>query len=100
MMAYEVNVKTAFLCSRAVVPHMKKLGKGAIINTGSESGELTRKQGGEFSAYGSAKAALHRLTAMMAHQWGPEVRVNCIAPGTIDTPRPGRNGARRAGRGR
>ena len=25
----------------------------------------------------------------MAHQWGPEVRVNCIAPGTIDTPRPG-----------
>ncbi len=26
---------------------------------------------------------------MMAYQWGPEVRVNCIAPGTIDTPRPG-----------
>jgi NAD(P)-dependent dehydrogenase (short-subunit alcohol dehydrogenase family) len=70
MMAYEVNVKSAFLCSRAVVPHMKKLGKGAIINTGSESGDLNRKQGGEFSAYASAKAALHRLTAMMAYQWG------------------------------
>ena len=28
------------------------------------------------------------LTLHMAHQWGPEVRVNCIAPGTIDTPRP------------
>src|SRR5262249_2527042 len=84
-----VNVKTAFLCARAVVPQMKKQGKGAIINTGSESGELNRKQGGEFSAYGSAKAALHRLTNMMAYQWGPEVRVNCIAPGTINTPRPG-----------
>jgi 7-alpha-hydroxysteroid dehydrogenase len=89
MMAYDVNVKSAFLVSRTVVPHMKKLGKGAIVNTGSESGELTRKQGGEFSAYGAAKAALHRLTVMMAYQWGPEVRVNCIAPGTIDTPRPG-----------
>jgi NAD(P)-dependent dehydrogenase (short-subunit alcohol dehydrogenase family) len=88
MMAYEVNVKSAFLCSRAVVPHMKKLGKGAIVNTGSESGEINRRQGGEFSAYASAKAALHRLTVMMAYQWGPEVRVNCIAPGTIDTPRP------------
>lgn len=88
MMAYEVNVKTAFLCARAVVPHMKALGKGAIVNTGSESGILNRRQGGEFSAYGSAKAALHRLTVFMAYQWGPEVRVNCIAPGTIDTPRP------------
>jgi NAD(P)-dependent dehydrogenase (short-subunit alcohol dehydrogenase family) len=89
MMAYEVNVKSAFLCARAVVPHMKALGKGAIVNTGSESGILNRRQSGEFSAYGSAKAALHRLTVYMAFQWGPEVRVNCIAPGTIDTPRPG-----------
>ena len=86
--AYEVNVMSAVLCSRAVVPHMKRLGKGVIVNTGSESGELNRRQGGEFSAYASAKAALHRLTVMMAYQWGPEVRVNCIAPGTIDTPRP------------
>ncbi len=34
MMAYDVNVKSAFLVSRTVVPHMKKLGKGAIVNTG------------------------------------------------------------------
>ncbi|HEX3246227.1 MAG TPA: SDR family oxidoreductase [Chloroflexota bacterium] len=88
MTAYEVNVKTAVLCSRAVVPHMKRQGKGAIVNTGSVSGDLGRKQAGEFSAYGAAKAALHRLTNIMAYQWGPEVRVNCIAPGTIDTPRP------------
>lgn len=89
MMAYDVNVKTAFLCAKAVVPHMKAAGKGVIVNTGSESGILNRRQGGEFSAYGSAKAALHRLTVFMAYQWGPEVRAVCIAPGTIDTPRPG-----------
>ena len=88
MRTYEVNVVSAFLCSRAVVPHMKSRGKGAIINTGSVSGLSLRRQGGEFSAYGSAKAALHALTIYMAHQWSPEVRVNCIAPGTIDTPRP------------
>ena len=40
------------------------------------------------AAYGSAKAALMNLTLHMAHQWGPEIRVNCIAPGIIDTPRP------------
>lgn len=88
MRTYEVNVKSAFLCSRAVVPQMKSQGKGSIINTGSVSGLNLRKQGGEYSAYGASKAALHTLTIYMAHQWGPEVRVNCIAPGTIDTPRP------------
>jgi 3-oxoacyl-[acyl-carrier protein] reductase len=66
---------------------MRKQGKGAIVNTGSISGLNLRKQGGEYSAYGASKAALHTLTVYMAHQWGPEVRVNCIAPGTIDTPR-------------
>ena len=40
------------------------------------------------AAYGCAKAAVMNLTLHMAHQWGPEVRVNCIAPGIIDTPRP------------
>lgn len=88
MRTYEVNVKSAFLCSRAVVPHMKARGKGSIVNTGSVSGLNLRKQTGEYSAYGASKAALHALTVFMAHQWGPEVRVNCIAPGTIDTPRP------------
>jgi NAD(P)-dependent dehydrogenase (short-subunit alcohol dehydrogenase family) len=88
MRAYEVNVLSAVICARAVVPHMKALGKGSIINTGSVSGLNLRKQGGEYSAYGASKAALHALTASMAHQWGPEVRVNCVAPGTIDTPRP------------
>lgn len=85
---YAVNVKSAFLCARAVAPRMKTQGKGVIVNTGSMAGLTGHKQRGEYSAYGAAKAALHRLTEYMAHQWAPEVRVNCIAPGTIDTPRP------------
>ena len=88
MMAYEVNTKSAFLCAKTVVPSMKANGKGSIINIGSISGRGTKKERADMAAYGCAKAAVMNLTLHMAHQWGPEVRVNCIAPGIIDTPRP------------
>lgn len=88
MSAYAVNTKSAFLCAKAVVPTMKRHGKGTIINIGSISGRSTKKERADMAAYGSAKAAVMNLTLHMAHQWGPEVRVNCIAPGIIDTPRP------------
>ena len=88
MMAYEINTKSAFLCAKTVVPVMKARGKGSIINIGSISGRGTKKERADMAAYGSAKAAVMNLTLHMAHQWGPEVRVNCIAPGIIDTPRP------------
>ena len=88
MMAYEINTKSAFLCAKTVVPVMKARGKGNIINIGSISGRGTKKERADMAAYGSAKAAVMNLTLHMAHQWGPEVRVNCIAPGIIDTPRP------------
>ncbi|HSF59734.1 MAG TPA: SDR family NAD(P)-dependent oxidoreductase [Candidatus Binatia bacterium] len=88
MSAYAVNTKSVFLSAKAVVPSMKLHGKGSIINIGSISGRGTKKERADMAAYGSAKAALMNLTLHMAHQWGPEVRVNCIAPGIIDTPRP------------
>jgi NAD(P)-dependent dehydrogenase (short-subunit alcohol dehydrogenase family) len=88
MRAYEINTKSAFLCARTVVPPMKSQGQGSIINIGSISGRGTKKERADMAAYGSAKAAVMNLTVHMAHQWGPEVRVNCIAPGIIDTPRP------------
>lgn len=88
MTAYEVNTKSAFLCAKAVVPAMKTNGKGSIVNIGSISGRGTKKERADMAAYGCAKAAVMNLTLHMAHQWGPEVRVNCIAPGIIDTPRP------------
>ena len=89
MGVYDINVKTAFLCSKAVVPHMKERGKGAIVNIGSISGRSTKTERPNMAAYGTAKAAVMNLTFHMANQWGPEVRVNAVAPGIIDTPRPG-----------
>jgi len=88
MGAFEVNVKGTFLCSKAVVPIMKAQGKGVIINIGSNAGRTAHTRP-EMAAYAAAKAAVMNLTVNMAHQWGPEIRVNCIAPGVIGTPRPG-----------
>jgi 7-alpha-hydroxysteroid dehydrogenase len=88
MMAYEVNTKSAFLCAKAVAPAMKSAGKGSIINIGSISGRGTKKERSDMAAYGTAKAAVMNLTIHMAQHWGPEIRVNAIAPGIIDTPRP------------
>lgn len=88
MGAFDVNVKSAFLCAKAMVPVMKRQGKGVIVNIGSISGRSTKRERPDMAAYGSAKAAVMNLTFHMANQWGPEVRVNAIAPGIIDTPRP------------
>jgi NAD(P)-dependent dehydrogenase (short-subunit alcohol dehydrogenase family) len=88
MKAYEVNTKSAFLCAKAVAPVMKSAGKGSIVNIGSISGRGTKKERADMAAYGAAKAAVMNLTIHMAQHWGPEIRVNAIAPGIIDTPRP------------
>jgi NAD(P)-dependent dehydrogenase (short-subunit alcohol dehydrogenase family) len=78
------NLKTVFLCSKAVARRMIKRGKGSIINMSSIAGI----QAYNLSApYGAAKAGIINLTQTMALQWGPYgIRVNVIAPGLIETP--------------
>jgi NAD(P)-dependent dehydrogenase (short-subunit alcohol dehydrogenase family) len=56
--------------------------KGAIVNIGSVSG--TRPSPGTV-AYGAAKAGLLGLTQNLAHEWGPEIRVNALVVGYIET---------------
>jgi 7-alpha-hydroxysteroid dehydrogenase len=81
--AYNVNLLTMFMCSVAVVPIMKKQGKGVIVNIASEAGR--RASPGQ-AGYGAAKAAVINMSESMAAEWGPEVRVNAIAIGGIETP--------------
>src|SRR3979409_1601295 len=78
-----VNVKSIYLLSREVIPHMQKAGGGTIINTASGWG-LT---GGPKAAfYCSSKGAFVLLTKAMAVDHGPQhIRVNCICPGDTDT---------------
>lgn len=83
MEAYKLNVGTMFLCSKAVQPIMKKQGKGSIINIASIAG---RGASINAAAYGAAKAGVINMTLTMAHEWGPEIRVNAVAVGGIETP--------------
>lgn len=78
------NLSAIFWACRAAVPHMLEGGYGSIINTASTLG-LIGSEG--FAAYGAAKAGLVMLTKQIAVEFGPVVRANVIAPGSIDTPR-------------
>jgi len=78
-----VNLRSVYLCSKYVVPYMLAAGGGAIVNNASLSGLMpTRNE----AAYSAAKAGVIALTKSTALEYGPTVRVNCVAPGHIRTP--------------
>ena len=78
------NLDAIFWACRAAIPHLLEADGGSIINTASVLG-LIGSEG--YAAYGAAKAGLVALTRQIAVEYGPEVRANVIAPGSIDTPR-------------
>jgi 3-oxoacyl-[acyl-carrier protein] reductase len=64
--------------SRAVIPHMREIGGGVIINIGSTAGIRPRPG---LTWYNSSKGAVHILSRSMAAELAPDrIRVNCIAP--------------------
>ena len=80
----ETNVSGAFYLIRALAPGMVSRGRGAIVTISSMWG---RAGASCEAAYSASKAALIALTQALAKELGPSgVRVNCIAPGVIDTP--------------
>jgi 3-oxoacyl-[acyl-carrier protein] reductase len=82
MKILRTNLLGSFFCSRAAVPHMLKAGEGAIVNVVSIAGFLGH---GSSIAYSASKAAVINMTKCFARTFGPEIRVNGIAPGAIDT---------------
>ncbi len=79
-----VNLKSAFLCTQAVLPHMRARRWGRIINISSIGARIGARSSSV--AYGAAKAGLEGLTRAYALRLAPEgVTVNAIAPGLIDT---------------
>jgi len=81
----DVNLKGAFLFCKGVVPVMQQQGSGAIVNVSSVSGRTKALWAGV--NYVASKAGLIGLTMCLANQLAADgIRVNCVAPGTIETP--------------
>ncbi|MFH2111659.1 MAG: glucose 1-dehydrogenase [Candidatus Bathyarchaeota archaeon] len=79
----EVNLRSAFLCSKAVYPAMKEVGSGKIINIGSMTSLFG---GGKLMAYGTSKGGIVAMTRALAVAWATDnIQVNAILPGWIDT---------------
>ena len=79
---YAVNVVGSYQMVRACAPAMKKGGRGAVVNVSSIAG----KNGmGSSIAYAASKGALNTMTMSLARVLGPEIRVNAVCPGMVDT---------------
>jgi NAD(P)-dependent dehydrogenase (short-subunit alcohol dehydrogenase family) len=79
----QVNLVGAYLCCRAVIPVMRKQGRGKIINL-SGSGATSAPY--HLSAYGSSKAAVIRLTEILSLELADSnIQVNALGPGSIHT---------------
>ncbi|HET8887640.1 MAG TPA: SDR family oxidoreductase [Candidatus Angelobacter sp.] len=78
---FAVNVRAPFLVSQLCVPELRRA-HGRIINMGSLGGQ---KAWATHAHYCSSKAALHMLTQVMAKALAPEIAVNCVAPGMVDS---------------
>ncbi len=82
---FELNMKSAYVCTREAGKHMIAQKSGAIVNISSGAGINGVKGGAHYSA---AKAALQMFTRVTAAEWGKYgIRSNCVAAGAIASPR-------------
>lgn len=78
-----INLKGVYLCARAAIPRMRRLGGGSIVNMASVNGFWVEPQLG---VYCTAKGGVINLTRSIALDFGKDgIRCNCICPGYIDT---------------
>jgi ketoreductase RED2 len=79
---FEVNVFGTWAMSVAAMPALREA-QGSIVNVASVAGV---RPTGSSIPYAASKAALNHMTVLLAKVVGPEVRVNAVAPGLVDTP--------------
>ena len=79
---FDVNVIGPYQMIRAVAPTMKSQGRGAVVNVSSIAGI---RGVGSSVAYAASKGALNTMTLSLARAMGPEIRVNAVCPGFVET---------------
>ena len=79
----DVNIFGTWYLSRAAVPVLKENGSGNIVNISSIAG---LRPVGSSIPYSISKAGVNQMTRLMANVLGPEIRVNAVAPGLVETP--------------
>lgn len=80
--AFHFNVSTAYELTRLAVPALLERGGGSVVNITSVMGHLSDRG---FAAYGTAKGAMTHMTHLLAADLAPRIRVNAVAPGSIET---------------
>ena len=78
-----VNLKSAFLCSKYAIPLMVNNKKGCVINVASVQSFISQKN---VAPYTTSKTALLGLTRSIAVDYAPNIRSVAVCPGTVDTP--------------
>ena len=82
----DLNLRSAFLCSKAVLPHMMEQDYGKIVSVSAKSAEPSGRKA-RSGAYVVSKAGVRVLTEAIAEEVaGYEINVNCVVPSVIDTP--------------
>lgn len=79
---YELNVVGAFQVTRAALPYLRKSDAGAVVNVASVAGVFGI---GSSVAYAASKGAMITMTKSLARVLAPQVRVNAVAPGYVDS---------------
>jgi len=83
--SFQLNVRSMFVMCKAMIPKMAAAGGGVILNMASVLG--ARKAAPNRLAYAASKAAVEGLTRALAIDHVKQnIRVNCVCPGTVDTP--------------
>ncbi|HEX5493071.1 MAG TPA: SDR family oxidoreductase [Mycobacteriales bacterium] len=79
----DTNVIGTWQVTAAAVPHLRDTGDGCVINVASLAG---LRPNGSSIPYAASKAAVIHLTRLLANVLGPQIRVNAVAPGLVETP--------------
>jgi ketoreductase RED2 len=80
---FDTNVIGTWQLTVAAVPHLRASGRGQVVNVSSLAGERPL---GSSIPYACSKAAVSHMTRLLANTLGPDIRVNAVAPGLVDTP--------------